>query len=313
MLDAQTGNNDTNFNTDSNSTIKTGNAEVDANVLNIANSNIDGGNWWLVIVNRAGQWFGQIIGSPDGSTFAGSAGTEFAVDPVTGEVTAINNANGANSSNSSNANQTTNNTVVQSNTANVNNALNLSANTGNNTSNFNTGGNSGIVTGDAKIIANIVNFVNNNIASNGKLVVTVINVFGSWLGDFIAPGQTKQQKTENNNQQTQTAAVQNQDNNLNNGNSGGSNNNSNSDNGQSGAVAASVTSNALVNNGGSFTSVLVAGVSDQAKNILAKNVLGKTDTKAIKINAAWLIVLIPGIVLLLVLGKKIKNLPRFLK
>ena len=45
-----------------------------------------------------------------------------------------------------------------------------------------------IGTGDAKIVANIVNFVNNNISGGGKLLVTIVNVFGSWLGDFVGPG-----------------------------------------------------------------------------------------------------------------------------
>ena len=196
-FDATTGDNNSSFNTDGNSTVTTGSSNVSANVLNIANSNIAGGTWWLVIVNEAGHWIGKIMGSPDGATMAGSAGTEFEVDPVTGAVSAVNSGNGAGSNNTTNSNTTNNNTTTQSNDAHIQNNINLSANTGGNKSSYNTGGSSNVVTGDANIIANIVNFVNNNVTGGGKLVVTVVNVFGSWLGDFVAPGQQRRNTANN--------------------------------------------------------------------------------------------------------------------
>ena len=121
-------------------------------------------------------------------------GTEFAINE-NGEITAINSANGSGSANNASVNQSNNNTIVQTNNANIVNNVNLSANTGGNTASNNTGGDSSIKTGDAKIVANIVNFVNNNIIGNGRLFVTVVNVFGSWMGDFVTPGTHK----ENNN------------------------------------------------------------------------------------------------------------------
>jgi hypothetical protein len=72
------------------------------------------------------------------------------------------------------------------------NNVNLSANTGGNRASYNTGGDSSITTGDANIIANIVNFVNNNIVGGGNLFVNIVNVFGSWIGDFVTPGYTPQ-------------------------------------------------------------------------------------------------------------------------
>jgi hypothetical protein len=72
--------------------------------------------------------------------------------------------------------------------------LDLSANTGRNSTNDNTNGNNDIETGDAAIVANLVNFVNNNITGGGKLFVTVVNVFGSWLGDFVGPGHEKEEE-----------------------------------------------------------------------------------------------------------------------
>jgi hypothetical protein len=193
IFDAQTGNNDVSRNTGGNSQVNTGNASVDANILNIANSNVDGGVWWLVIVNEAGNWVGRLLGAPEGQNYAGSDGTIFTVGP-NGEITAQNNGNGSNSTNNASVTTTTNNTTVQNNNAKIENTLNLTANTGGNNANDNTGGSSSIITGDANIIANLINFANNNFIGGGKLIVTVVNVFGSWIGDFVTPGQSKQHK-----------------------------------------------------------------------------------------------------------------------
>ena len=64
------------------------------------------------------------------------------------------------------------------------NNVDLYANTGGNSASRNTGGDNSITTGDATIVANIINFVNTNISGNGRLFVNVVNVFGSWFGDF---------------------------------------------------------------------------------------------------------------------------------
>lgn len=194
VLDGNTGGNEVNRNGQGDSYIKTGDTNVSANTLNIANSNIaSDGVWWLAIVNQAGQWVGKIIGSPDGATMAGSTGTEFVMN-ADGTITALNSGNGANSTNNTTINNTENNTTTQTNNATITNTLNLSANTGNNEANDNIGGDNVIKTGDAQVIANLVNFVNNNVTGGGKLMVTVVNVFGTWVGDLVTPGQKKQEK-----------------------------------------------------------------------------------------------------------------------
>ncbi|HBC72811.1 TPA: hypothetical protein DCZ90_03305 [Candidatus Amesbacteria bacterium] len=190
VLDADTGSNQTTGNTGGDNLISTGDTSVTASVLNVANSNVSGSTWWLVLVNEAGNWIGKIFGSPDGTNYAGSPGTQFAVGP-NGEITAVNSGNGAGSVNTTNVDTATTNTTTQTNTADLNNNLQLSANTGGNSASYNTGGSNGILTGDAQIIANLVNFVNNNITGGGRLVVSVVNVFGSWLGDFVTSGQKK--------------------------------------------------------------------------------------------------------------------------
>jgi hypothetical protein len=190
-FDANTGDNITNDNR-GNSSIKTGESNIQANVLNVANSNISGGDWWIVLVNEAGKWVGKIMGAPTGVNYAGSVGSDFSVDD-NGYITVSNNNNGVDSTNTASTTSTTNNTTVQANTATVQNNINLAANTGDNTAKDNVG-NSSIKTGDANIVANLVNFVNNNI-SGGKVLVTVVNVFGEWMGDLVTPGQKKEQKT----------------------------------------------------------------------------------------------------------------------
>ena len=292
VFNAVTGDNNTGYNTGGNNSIETGSADVTANILNIANSNIIGGNWWLVIVNEGGQWIGKIMGSPDGSNMAGSAGTEFVVDPITGAVTAKNSGNGVGSDNNTTANNTTSNSINQTNTAVVNNNIDLTANTGGNKANYNTGGDSNIVTGDAKIVANLVNFVNNNVVGGGKLVVTVINVFGSWLGDFVAPGQTQQAKTQNNNSNTTS-------------NNGSSSNNSS---GGSSTVASAkgqanvtVAGSTVANNNDSSFAGSVKGSNTNGTTLheatVAKSVgqdgSAAVADKKLRINLAWLLLALP--------------------
>ncbi len=182
VIDATTGNNNASFNTGGNSTVVTGDTNVEASVVNFGNMNFVSGDWFLVLVNEAGKWIGKIMGF-DGSV-ASSEDLEFDVSE-SGDVKLVNSGNGAGSTNTGEANIENNNYITQVNNANVGNNLQLSANTGGNDANYNTGGNSTIKTGDANIVANIVNFVNTNITGGGRLFVNVINVFGSWIGDFV--------------------------------------------------------------------------------------------------------------------------------
>lgn len=190
-IDVNTGGNTANRNTGGDVLVDTGDASATANVLNVANTNLVGGDWWLVLVNEAGKWIGKILGSPEGANFAGSAGTQFEAGD-SGEITAVNTKNGAGSDNSIDYSETTTETIVQDNDATIQNTLNLSANTGDNTASDNTGGNTRVRTGDADVVANIINFVNNNIVGSGRLFVTMVNVFGSWVGDFVTPGHEKE-------------------------------------------------------------------------------------------------------------------------
>lgn len=210
-LSATTGNNSTTGNTGGDSSVQAGTAHVKTNVLNVTNNNIEnGGTWWLVLINNAGTWIGELLGFP-GSNIAASSGTQLSTSP-SGDTTATNTENGANSTNNSSLANTNTSATTQQNNANLRNTLHLSANTGGNQANYNTGGNTQIRTGDANVIANLINFVNNNIKGKGKLIVTIVNVFGSWIGDMVTPGQHKQNKSNT----SQQANVQHTANNTNN-------------------------------------------------------------------------------------------------
>ncbi len=309
VLEAQSGQNSASKNTGGDTSIETGDTTVTAQILNVANANIDGGNWWLVLVNEAGNWIGQIFGTDPNAHFAGAPGTEFAVNDA-GEISVSNIGNGSGSTNSGTINQTSNTTTVQTNDTVVTNTLNLSANTGGNTANKNTGGDTSIKTGDANVIANIVNFVNNNIIGNGKLYVTVVNVFGSWTGNFFTPG-TKKPLAQNQNEQlpaigganidslsppqSQTAPTQQS--------SQGTNSGSNNSNSNAGAISSpSPTPTPIVlaigNTSGqpptSGAFILGATTSDNDTG----NIAAVEGRKNVSINLAWLILLLPCAILL---------------
>jgi len=319
VFDAQTGDNESNYNTGGNSTIKTGNTTVEANVLNIANTNLIGGNMWLVLVNEAGNWIGKILGAPDDANFAGSAGTEFNVDE-NGFITASNNGNGTGSTNGSDVITTSNDTTTQNNNADIVNTLNLSANTGGNQANANTGGVSNIETGDATIVANLVNFVNNNIKGNGKLFVTVVNVFGSWFGDFVSPGTEKQNASaaQNQNTNSQNVGGPNSQSSTNNANVKKSTDTSTSANGagETALVVTPPTINLIsfskpVNSENSDDTktgkAMVKGVSTENVNTLGAS---ESDGK-IKVNLAWLVVMLP--LAIVAIGTKKVLMPKLFK
>ena len=300
-LDGTTGGNSTSANTGGDSSITTGDVDIDANVLNIANTNIIGGTWWIVLINEAGNWFGKILGAPDGSNYAGSSGTQFALNPD-GTINVTNEGNGADSTNIGIVTADVTNTTNQTNTANITNNIDLSANTGGNSASRNTGGNSSITTGDAKIMLNLINFVNNNFAG-GNVVLTVVNVFGSWLGDFVTPGSKKENNNlaASSNPSNPSGSTQGSGNDSGGASGSQTSTASNSSNSSSTSTAASNTivppaliavlgalSGNLQNSGGAQVAGFVTSAPDAGTTI--DSLTGK---KKIKINLAWAFLLIP--------------------
>ncbi|KKR81158.1 MAG: hypothetical protein UU73_C0003G0274 [Candidatus Daviesbacteria bacterium GW2011_GWA1_41_61] len=322
-LQAATGDNETNKNTGGSSQIQTGDANVDSQTLNIANSNITGGDWWLVLVNEAGEWVGKIIGSSYGTNYAGSKGTQFTINS-SGDITATNQGNGSDSQNTASIDQTASNTTVQNNVAKILNNINLFANTGGNSASKNTGGNSSITTGDANIVANLVNFVNNNIVGGGRLTVVTINVFGKWIGDFVGPGYQKEVQTENTTQAGNNPVEQgNQQSNqtaLSNSNS--QNNQSAPANNTNTSVASAVaepikkilhTGGLIYSNNDSEDAAEVAGESFEETSGGQAVTLTKgtqNEAKTITFNLAWLLPLAPLLLILTLATKKLRDYGR---
>lgn len=192
IIDGNTGGNTTSGNTGGENSIDTGDVFVNAEVLNVANINSYGTDepLWLLLVNNMGTWTGQIVGALTGQNYTGSSGLVFTVDE-NGEVLAQNSGNGSGSTNDASISQTNTQNTTIDNTANLVNNVNINANTGNNHANNNTGGTSEINTGDVNVAASIINFVNTNLIGR-KLMVGIVNVFGSWNGDAVPPGQDPQ-------------------------------------------------------------------------------------------------------------------------
>lgn len=329
ILNTQTGDNRAADNSGG-AAIKSGNTKIDANVLNIANSNISGKTWWLVLVNEAGNWVGRILGAPTGSNMAGSNGTDFKVG-ANGEITAVNTGNGSGSTNNAALSSMQSNQVTQNNKTNIVNNLNLSALTGSNRATDNLGGGASITTGDANIIANLVNFVNNNIVGDGKLVVTVVNVFGKWFGDFLTPGQKKatpvvaNQNPALSQNQPQGSGVGSPSTSLN--SQGGTSTGMSVTNNQTSpaqvsnnfaagikkAVFSYVMPGATQQIAGSVMPVeKVAGISTEKNSGINSLFGGKVNKKQFTLNLAWLVLFLP-VIIFAIFGKRLiakKLLPR---
>lgn len=191
-VDATTGDNETNFNTGGESLVETGDAIVNANVVNVANVNVASGDCspvYMVFINDVtGGWQGDILGAAPGTYFYTSSGEFYFVDE-NGQLVAVNAGNGADSTNSANVNASNSDSTTITNNGSITNNISIDANTGGNDASKNTGGDSTIKTGNANVAVNVVNFINSNF-SGRKVVMTLVNVFGSWLGNFVPAGYT---------------------------------------------------------------------------------------------------------------------------
>ena len=148
-----------------NVSLETGNAQVTANVINLLNTNITGSNWFFGIFNNFGDWSGNFV-------FPGNGAVE-------------NFISGSDSNNNTEASAGSNDTNIENNSqAEIENNVNVTADTGDNSANGNWGGSS-IETGKAQAAANILNTVNTNIFGNNWLMIA-IKVFGDWSGNIFS-------------------------------------------------------------------------------------------------------------------------------
>lgn len=158
-IETETGDNQADRNTGEEVSITTGASTVAVNTVNFANTNLVDTCQWVVVVNEVPEGTSEIFSNDTGG---GISEESVPADKQT----------------------------EQTNTVLLKNNLELSAKTGGNQASANTNGNTAVKTGDANVLVNLVNFVNTNVQSTGRLLVAVVNIFGRWQGTFIGPGST---------------------------------------------------------------------------------------------------------------------------
>ena len=161
-------------------TLTTGDIELIANMLNILNLNITGEDFLHLIVNI----FGTLNGPLDLDDIALILG--YADDDAL-EVIAENSETGEDSTNTAIATKEENTDINNTNTAQVNNEMNVTGVSGGNDVSGNDGG-ANVITGRIQILANLMNFINANF-SGEKWSFIMINIFGSLAGDIILPNE----------------------------------------------------------------------------------------------------------------------------
>jgi hypothetical protein len=162
----------TSSNNDGNVTVKTGDVELTARLINILNLNVTGDNFVNLIVNI----YGDITGNFDLSAFSQSVGIP------EDQVMAVASNNGtASASDQLNIDNT--------NGAQVDNNLTVSGTSGQNTAD-NNDGNVTIITGRVKILISLLNFINANF-SGSNWYFAMINIFSDVHGDINMPDAEK--------------------------------------------------------------------------------------------------------------------------
>jgi hypothetical protein len=181
-----TGSNQSSFNGKS-GVVKFGQADAETNEVNAANINVTGDSWWMVVINKFGNWSGTTVGSPADMVVSALGDAEI-LSPLNSGITVGNNSTGPDSNNIAGANINHSTDILNANNADITNTLSIQAVSGQNETQFNTG-HGYIDAGDIRATNNLVNFANSNITA-GNWMVAVVNVFGDWSGNLVfgAPG-----------------------------------------------------------------------------------------------------------------------------
>ncbi len=164
-------------------TIETGEAISRVNSLSFVNLNILNSDWFFFMINNLGSCLGKIFnwsmpGSQENLEENGSIFLQLGLD----------NQSQSNEQNPSLDNQADDhfsplNSVAITNQAQIGNNIQVAASTGDNQA-INNQGNTKIVTGTAKALANLLNFVNLNIWGS-RWFGGLLNILGSWTGHII--------------------------------------------------------------------------------------------------------------------------------
>jgi hypothetical protein len=155
IVRSSTGNN-TATSTDG-STINTGNAYANANVVNVANTNFTDSRYVMMVFNNFGNFGGDIV-LPSASFF------EMFLGLSNGNHSLLNNL-----------------TVNNANTGNVTSTVATTADTGNNNATASSTEGSSIETGNAVTGSTVINNVNENYIG-GNAIALVFRIYGNWSG-----------------------------------------------------------------------------------------------------------------------------------
>lgn len=159
--------------------IVTGDANSSHNVIDMVNGNYLANNFFILLINRYGNWNGNVIGLDSSYMLVPQAGSPSAPNLYSTLITNTGNSLKSDESMSKKS------TVVIENTNNltVDNNINLLSNTGRNEAGrFNAS----INTGDAQTKANVVTMGNTNITGDNWFFA-VINIFDDFIGNIIFP------------------------------------------------------------------------------------------------------------------------------
>jgi len=148
--------------------IDTGIASAQSNISNIANSNIEDGNYFFMAVNNFGTWQGNIFSLP--------AGYEISEDAQGIKIYNVGPdqlAPGSGKPSSS---------IVRNNSGSIKNSVIINVSTGGNKAEAGDG-TGYIQTGHASVLTDIMNILNSNVIGSNWLS-GMVNIFGSWQGDL---------------------------------------------------------------------------------------------------------------------------------
>ncbi len=166
---ADTGNNRASGN---NSVINTGQAQAATNLFSMVNSNITGNDSAFILIQVFGNWSGQIFSPPPGISWKKTPHGILLYSTPQGANAGFQNATSSCCGNNSE--------ITNSNSADVENKIQVFSLTGENKVD---GNDSAISTGDAVAVANISNIVNTNIVGRNWLLA-IANIFGDWQGNL---------------------------------------------------------------------------------------------------------------------------------
>lgn len=169
-LRSNTGNNTASKNM-GNGVLVSGDADVVFNLINLGNNNF---------INPNVVTFNVLDSQSEDITI------NFPADAFGAGIGAGNVGNGSGSTNNANTTSNTTTIINSQNDLNLDNNVSLSADTGHNTADKNMGSGD-ITTGDANIVSNIINFLNNNIVAGAQFLISTVNIFGDMSGNIILP------------------------------------------------------------------------------------------------------------------------------